>query len=151
MENCHTGTMYQEPHMKMDPRAFVADQQLVEALKQHATPVACDEDRVLFNQGDEPDGLYIFCKGSVRLVMRSQVGDTLMNIPAFECSLLGLPGLIGGAPYSLSAYAQKGAEVGVVTKEAFAHVMLTEPLIAVGVLRVLAAEVRTARMALVEA
>ena len=135
--------------MKMDPKAFVADQQLVEALKKHATPVACDQDRVLFNQGDAPDGLYIFCKGVVRLVMRSQVGDTLMNMPALECSLLGLPGLIGGAPYSLSAYAEKGADVGFVSKEEFARIMLSEPLIAVGILRVLAAEVRTARMALV--
>jgi CRP-like cAMP-binding protein len=137
--------------MKLDPKAFVADQQLVDALKKHATPLACDEDRVLFSQGDAPDGLYIFCKGVVRLVMRSQVGDTLMNIPAIACSLLGLPGLIGGAPYSLSAYAEKGAEIGFVSREEFARVMLSEPIIAVGILRVLAAEVRTARMALVEA
>jgi CRP-like cAMP-binding protein len=136
--------------MKLDPKAFVADQQLVEALKKHATPVACEEDRVLFNQGGEPDGLYIFCKGVVRLMMRSQLGDTLMDIPAIECSLLGLPGLIGGAPYSLSAFAQKGAEVDFVSKEEFARIMLSEPIIAVGILRVLAAEVRTARMALVE-
>ena len=137
--------------MKMDPKAFVADQDLVDALKKHATPVACDQDRVLFNQGDAPDGLYIFCKGVVRLVMRSQLGDTLMDIPAIECSLLGLPGMIGGAPYSLSALAQKGAEVGFVSREAFGRLMLNEPGVAVGILRVLAAEVRTARMALVEA
>ncbi len=137
--------------MKMDPKAFVADQELINALKKHATPVACDQDRVLFSQGDAPDGLYIFCQGVVRLVMRSQLGDLLMNIPAIECSLLGLPGLIGGAPYSLSAYAQKGAEVGFVSREDFARIMLSEPVIAVGILRVLAAEVRTARMALVEA
>jgi len=137
--------------MKMDPKAFVADQELVDALKKHATRVACDEDRVLFNQGDAPDGLYIFCKGVVRLVMRSQVGDTLMDIPAIECSLLGLPGMIGGVPYSLSAFAQKGAEVGFVSREEFGRVMLSEPSIGVGILRVLAAEVRTARMALVEA
>jgi CRP-like cAMP-binding protein len=137
--------------MKMDPKAFVADQELVDALKKHATRVACEEDRVLFNQGDAPTGLYIFCKGVVRLVMRSQVGDELMDIPAIECSLLGLPGMIGGAPYSLSAYAKKGAEVGFVPREAFGPLMLSEPSIAVGILRVLAAEVRTARMALVEA
>ena len=39
-------------------------------------------------QGDAPDGLYIFCHGVVRLVMRSQLGDLLMDIPALECSLL---------------------------------------------------------------
>jgi CRP-like cAMP-binding protein len=137
--------------MKMDAKAFVADQELVEALKKHATPVACNEDRALFNQGDAPDGLYIFCKGVVRLVMRSQLGDLLMDIPAIECSLLGLPGLIGGSPYSLSAFVQKGAEVGFISRQDFARIMLSQPVIAVGILRVLAAEVRTARMALVEA
>ena len=136
--------------MKMDATAFVADPNLVESLKSHSTPVVCDEDRVLFNQGDSPDGLYIFHKGAVRLVMRSSQGDVLMNIRAIEGSLLGLPGLIGGAPYSLSASAQKGAEVSFVGREQFAKVMLSVPAIAVGILRVLAAEVRTARMALVE-
>ena len=136
--------------MKMDPTAFVADKDLVLALKNHSTPVVCDEERVLFNQGDSPDGLYMFHKGAVRLVMRSQVGDVLMNMPALEGSLLGLPGLIGGTPYSLSAFAEKGAEVSFVSRENFAKVMLTVPSIAVGILRVLAAEVRTARMALVE-
>ena len=112
--------------------------------------MVCEEDRVLFNQGDSPEGLYLFHKGGLRLVMRSQVGDTLMNVPAMEGSLLGLPGLISGAPYSLSAFAQKGAEVGFVSREEFARIMLSSPAMAVGVLRVLAAEVRTARMALVE-
>lgn len=136
--------------MKMDPSAFVAEPDLVEALKRHSTPVSCDQDRVLFHQGDSPDGLYIFHQGVVRLVMRSQLGDTLMNLQAIEGSLLGLPGLIGGAPYSLTALAQKGAEVSFVSREDFAKVMLSVPTVAVGILRVLAAEVRTARMALVE-
>ncbi len=136
--------------MKMDAAAFVAEPELVEALRAHATPVVCEEDRVLFSQGDAPHGLYIFHRGKVRLVMRSQLGDTIMNIPSIEGSLLGLPGLVGSAPYSLSAYAEKGAEVSYVSREQFAQVMLTQPPIAVGILRVLAAEVRTARMALVE-
>lgn len=136
--------------MKMDAAAFVADQALVEALKSHSTPVVCDEDRVLFSQGDSPEGLYIFHRGMVRLVMRSLAGDVLMNLPAIENSLLGLPGLIGGAPYSLTALAAKGAEISFVSREQFGRIMLSVPTIAVGILRVLAAEVRTARMALVE-
>ena len=136
--------------MKMDASAFVAEPELVEALKKHSSPVACDQDRVLFSQGAPPDGLYIFHRGDVHLVMHSQLGDTLMDMPAIEGSLLGLPGLIGGAPYSLSALARKGAEVSFVSREDFARIMLSVPTIAVGILRVLAAEVRTARMALVE-
>lgn len=136
--------------MKMDAGAFVAERELIDALKKHAKPVVCNEDRVLFNQGDSPDGLYIFCHGAVRLVMRSLTGDLLVDMPALEGSLLGLPGMISGAPYSLSAFARKGSEIGFVGREEFAQIMLSEPVVSVGILRVLAAEVRTARMALVE-
>jgi CRP-like cAMP-binding protein len=133
--------------MKMDAAAFVADPELVEALRKHSEPVVCDQDQVLFRQGDAPTGLYVFHKGGVRLVMHSQLGDELMNMPALEGSLLGLPGLIGGSPYGLSAFAQRGSDVGFVSKEAFARIMLSQPPVAVGILRVLAAEVGEVRKA----
>ena len=134
----------------MDAAAFVADQELIETLKKHATPVVCEDDRVLFKQGDKPEGLFIFCGGDLQLTMQSHQGDNLMRIAAAKGSLLGLPGLIGGDGYSLSAYAKKGAEVGFVSRDEFGRLMLNEPSVAVGILRVLAAEVRTARLALVE-
>ncbi len=136
--------------MKMDAAAFVADQTLIEALRKHATPVECKGGRVLFNQGDSPDGLYIFHKGELALTMQSPAGDVVMNIPAIEGSLLGLPGLIGNVPYSLSAVAKSNAEVSFVSREELNSLMLSDPAVSVGILRVLAAEVRTARMALVE-
>jgi CRP-like cAMP-binding protein len=136
--------------MNMDAAAFVADQELIEAIRKHASPVVCNGDRVLFNQGDAPDGFYIFHKGHVALTMRSPSGDMVMDMAAIEGSLLGLPGLIGNMPYSLSALARKGAEVSFVNREDLNHLMLSNPSVSVGILRVLAAEVRTARMALAE-
>jgi CRP-like cAMP-binding protein len=58
--------------------------------------------------------------------------------------------VIGNVPYSLSARAKKGSFVSFIKREDFSRLMLTDPSVSVGVLRVLAAEVRTARMALVE-
>jgi CRP-like cAMP-binding protein len=136
--------------MKMDATAFVADSGLIDALEKHGTPVRCDGDRVLFNQGDAPEGLYILHSGEVTLIMKSQVGEVVMRIPAAPGSLLGLPGLIGEAAYSLSAVAKPGAAVSFVEREEFCRLMLSEPRISVGILRVLAAEVRTARLAMVE-
>jgi CRP-like cAMP-binding protein len=136
--------------MKMDTAAFVADPDLVEALKQHATQVDCAEDRLLFKQGDVPVGLYIFCGGEVSLTLTSLSGDVVMSLSVDTGSLLGLPGVIGNVPYSLSARAKKGSSVTFVKREDFNHLMLTDPSVSVGILRVLAAEVRTARMALVE-
>lgn len=136
--------------MKMDAAAFVADRELIEALKKHATRVDCEEDRLLFEQGDSPEGLYIFCGGEVSLTLTSSTGDEVMSVSVDVGSLLGLPGVIGNVPYSLSAKAKKGSLVSFVKREEFSRLMLTNPSISVGVLRVLAAEVRTARAALVE-
>jgi len=136
--------------MKMDATAFVAERELIEALKRHATRVDCEEDRLLFKQGDAPGGLYIFCGGEVSLTLTSLSGDVVMSLSVDAGSLLGLPGVIGNVPYSLSARAKKGSLVSFVKRDEFSRLMLTDPTISVGVLRVLAAEVRTARLALVE-
>ncbi len=73
-----------------------------------------------------------------------------MSIPVAPGSLLGLPALIGNQPYSLTAKALKGAELCFVSREEFSRLMLNEPHLSLCILRVLAAEVRTARFAISE-
>jgi CRP-like cAMP-binding protein len=63
---------------------------------------------------------------------------------------LGLPALVANEPYTLTATAEKNAELGFVAKEDFNSLMLSDPSLALRVLRVLAAEVRTARHAISE-
>lgn len=133
--------------MKLDSSAFVAEQELFEALAKRSTPVDCSEDHVLFRQGDPPLGLYLLRNGYALMTMESLTGDVVMCTTAGSGSLLGLPGLIGNEPYSLSAKALKGAEVGFLGKDEFSRIMLTEPALSLKMLRVLAAEVRTARRA----
>jgi CRP-like cAMP-binding protein len=134
--------------MKMDALAFVAEPELIQALERHASPVVCDRDTVLFKQGEAPTGLYLFHVGKVRLTMKSQAGGLIMDMPAAPGSLLGLPGLIGGDGYSLSAFASRGARVSVISREKLDQLMLSDPSVSMLILRVLAAEVRTARMAM---
>ena len=136
--------------MKIDPSAFVADQELIQALEKRSTPIDCAEDRILFRQGESPAGLYILHEGTVTLTMESPLGEAVMEGSAAAGSLLGLPGLIGNEPYSLTARALKGAGGSFVKRDDFSNLMLTEPAMSVRVLRVLAAEVRTARFALSE-
>ncbi len=134
--------------MNLDSSAFVADKELVMALRQRASTIDCGHDRFLFQQGDEPTGLYIVCGGEVMITMESPAGDEVVSMRAERGSLLGLPGLIGNHAYSLSAFANKGAEVSFVSREVFSQLMLSEPLLALMILRVLANEVRTARLAI---
>ena len=134
--------------MKLDPSAFVADPELIQALKKHSTPISCDTDHVLFNQGDHPKGLYILDQGETTITMASPTGEKLMSIQARAGSLLGLPGLIGNEPYTLTAIARNGARLCFVPRDEFTNLMRTDPHLSLKMLQVLAAEVRSARHAL---
>lgn len=136
--------------VKLDPSAFVAGKELLDALETRSIVMVCDEDRVLFDQGDLPGGLYILRAGSVTLSLLSQAGETIVATQVSTGALLGLSGFIGDQPYSLAATASSGAELGFVTREDFTELMLNNPALSLKVLEVLAAEVRSARAALIE-
>jgi len=74
-------------------------------------------------------------------------GCEVMALPVAPGSLLGLPGVISNCAYSLSATAKQGADISFVPRDEFSRLMLSDPGVAVMILRVLAAEVRTARIA----
>ena len=134
--------------MKLDPSAFLADPELIQALEERSTAVSCGGDRVLFRQGEVPDGLYILNRGELALTMTSPSGEQVMQMQASAGSLLGLPGLISGEPYTLTATARNGACLSFVSRDDFTSLMQTNPLMALKMLEVLAAEVRSAREAL---
>jgi CRP-like cAMP-binding protein len=134
--------------VKLDPSAFVAARDLIQALETQSTIITCSEDRTLFQQGDLPVGLYILNEGETTLSMTSPRGDQVMQIQALAGSLLGLPGLIGNEPYTLTAIARAGARLSFLSREDFASIMQTNALLALKILEVLAAEVRSARYAL---
>ena len=136
--------------VNFESSSFIAEKELIEALEKRSSTLVCDEELKLFIQGGKPEGLYILRKGTAVLAMESPTGGVLMSITLFPGSLLGLPALIGNEPYTLTGTAQKGSEFGFVTREDFNSLMLADPTLAVRVLRVLAAEVRTARHAISE-
>jgi len=134
--------------MKLDPSAFVADPELIQALERRSTAISCGGDRVLFRQGEPPTGLYIVDQGETTLTMTSENGSELVHVQAPQGSLLGLPGLIGNQPYTLSAVASEGARVSFISRDDFTALMQADPLLSLKILAVLAAEVRSARRAL---
>lgn len=136
--------------MQLEPAAFVADSQLIQALEKQATCITFDADRQLFRQGDAPLGLYILCQGKVTLSMTSPTGGEVMSLQAAPGSLLGLPGLIGNEPYTLAAVAHKDSRLCFIGREEFTNLMKNNPLLSLKMLQVLAAEVRSARHALAE-
>ena len=134
--------------VQLDHTAFLADPELIRALSEHATPIVCDTDRILFQQDDPAAGLYILHKGEATISMTSQQGQTVLSVAAKDGSLLGLPGLISNQPYSLTAVARAGARVSFLGRSEFTTLMESNPPLAFKILQVLAAEVRSARNAL---
>jgi len=124
--------------------AFVAGPELLEELQKRALPIALGLDRVLFRQGDPPVGVYVLKKGTAKLTSRSD-GAFLLSVEAGPSSVLGVPAVVGAKPYSLTAEAMEGAELGLLTSEYFVHLMRTEPMLSFRVLEVLAEELRFAR------
>ena len=102
----------------------------------------------MFRQGDAPEQLFILHQGEATLTMHAPDGDLVFSVPAAVGSLLGLPGLVGNQPYTLTATAHAGAEVSSVAREAVMELMRTDPSVSLNVLKVLAAEVRSARRAI---
>jgi len=134
--------------VQLDPTAFLADPELICALTEHATPIVCDTDRVLFQQDDPAVGLYILLDGEATISMTSIQGQAILSVQARDGSLLGLPGLISNQPYSLTAIARAGARVSFLPRAEFTALMESNPTLAFKILQVLAAEVRSARQAL---
>ena len=132
----------------LDPSAFVADPELIRALATRATTVPCDTDSTLFKQDDSPVGVYIIHQGQASLSMKSPEGRQILSVQALPGSLLGIPGVIGNQPYSLTASVRAGAQVSFVSSADFFALMESESQLSLKMLQVLAAEVRTARRAL---
>ena len=131
-----------------DSSSFVADPELIRVLEARAVPLVCNTDRLLFNQDDPAVGVYIVHQGAATLTMNAKDGARIFSVPAMPGSLLGLPALISNQPYSLSAVAHEGAKVSFVGRADFFALVQADPLLSLKMLKVLAAEVRTARQAL---
>ena len=138
------------PLVQLDPSAFLADPELIHALEKRATPFLCDEDRILFRQGDLPTGLFIIHMGEATLSMNPGASENAFSCKTTAGSVLGVPGLIANQPYSLTAVACCGAQVSFIAREDFNALMQSDQSLMLLVLKVLAAEVRSARLALTQ-
>ena len=134
----------------MNSFAFLADTELLKALRPGSKPVICHEASILFNQGDEPVGVYVIRSGEAALAMKSYWGKVVMCVQAGPGSLIGLPGAIANQPYSLSALARRGSEIRFTTSNDLRELLAANPSLYPSILKILATEVREARRAFVD-
>jgi CRP-like cAMP-binding protein len=135
----------------VDHDSFSADPRLARALENRSSSIPCSEGQILFSQGERPKGLHILRTGEAALIRQTVAGKIVMCRRASAGSLLGLPAVIANEPYTLSAMVRSGSDIGFVGRNEFEELMRKEPSLYPFVLEVLAAEVRSARLALSEA
>jgi len=147
------------PTMKRDFSEVAADcslydckasPQLIAAFEKRAVKVVWSENEVLFNSGEPGKCVYLVLAGEVGLFLPLSSMDG-MGFRANPGAFVGLPAAFSNEPYSMTATARKGAEVAVMSRDKFCDLVAADNVLALDVLRILAAETRAARITIVEA
>jgi CRP-like cAMP-binding protein len=125
----------------------VLDGALALEVAKRARFFALPADLDLFREGDAPKGIYFLRKGNVELTIQS-AGRVVMFARAEAGSLLGLPSTVSNGPYSMTATACLGAEIGHLSCEDFLELIASRPELSLEVVQILAAELRSVRQAL---
>jgi CRP/FNR family cyclic AMP-dependent transcriptional regulator len=82
-------------------------------------PTAYPEGAVLFVEGQLPRGIFVICKGSVKLSVSSPTGRTIIIKLAEPGEVLGLSATISGRPYEVTAQTLDPCQINFVKRDDF--------------------------------
>ena len=104
----------------------VADCELSAAIEARSTVLHIGSKKVLFRQGQEASRLFLLSAGEVVLTM--QLPDTsVLGFRAIAGSLIGLPAVAGGQPYSMTATVTRASELHVISTRTFREIVGMNP------------------------
>jgi CRP-like cAMP-binding protein len=124
--------------------------ELIATFKKNALQLVCSEDQVLFRQGQPGECVYVVLAGEVGLLLPLSSNDG-MGFRAGTGSFVGLPAAFSNEPYSMTAIAWQGTELAMMSRDKFVDMIATNAALSLDVLKILAAETRAARLAIVDA
>jgi len=99
---------------------------------------------VLYVEGQPSRGVYMLCKGRVKLTMNSADGKTLIVRICEPGEMLGAHAAISGEPYEVTAEALQPCQVNFMRSEDFMKLIHEHPAIAVAAMRQLSTSYRRA-------
>jgi len=99
---------------------------------------------VLFVEGQAPRGVYMLCKGRVKLTMSSADGKTLIVRICEAGELLGLNAALSGEPYECTAEALQPCQVNFVRRDDFLKILRDYPEACVAAMKQLSTGCRQA-------
>jgi CRP/FNR family transcriptional regulator, cyclic AMP receptor protein len=116
----------------------------LEAFSQVKFTVSYPAEAVLFVEGQSPRGVYMLCKGRVKLTMNSADGKTLIARICDPGQVLGLHATVSGEPYELTAEALQPCQVNFVRREDFLRLIREHSEISLAVMQQLSSGYRQA-------
>ncbi|HXZ78627.1 MAG TPA: Crp/Fnr family transcriptional regulator [Terriglobales bacterium] len=93
--------------------------EVLEAFEKIKFPTAYPRGAVLFIEGQSPRGIYMLCRGRVKLSVNSAEGKTLILKLVEPGEVLGLHACVSGSPYELTAETIQPAQVNFVKRDDF--------------------------------
>jgi len=82
---------------------------------------------VLFFEGQSPRGVFVICRGRIKLSASSSEGKALITQIASEGDLIGLSATMAGKPYEVTAEALEPCTVNVVKRDDFLRFLTVHP------------------------
>lgn len=127
------------------------DQAISHALRQQLLQISKFAIRragtVLFRRGDPCAGLFLILSGRVRMVLEPSITFLPERILGPGC-VLGLPSVMAGAPYSLTAEVVEDAELAQVAQQALTECLRRDPERCFEVMEMLSHEISDTRAAI---
>lgn len=102
---------------------------------------------VLFRRGDPCAGLFLILSGRVRMVLEPSIAVLPERVLGPGC-VLGLPSVMAGAPYSLTAEVVEDAELAHVTQQELTECLRRNPERCFEVMEMLSREISDTRTAI---
>src|SRR6266566_2803268 len=113
IESCLTWPLVKERIFCDLPKSVLAE------LDEISSPSTYPRGAILFVAGQEPRGVFVICKGRVKLSASSSYGKSILVRVAEAGEMVGLPGCISGKPYELTAEALEPLQANFIPREAF--------------------------------
>jgi CRP/FNR family transcriptional regulator, cyclic AMP receptor protein len=99
----------------------------LQALEQIKYATAYPKGAILFVEGQAPRGIFVLCKGRVKLSICSTDGKTLILKIAEGGEVLGLSASVSGKPYELTAETIDPCQINFVKREDFLRFLKEQP------------------------
>jgi CRP/FNR family transcriptional regulator len=90
-----------------------------------SSPATYPTGAILFVEGQEPRGVFVICKGQVKLSASSATGKSIILRLACQGELIGLPGTISGKPYEATAEALEPVQANFIPGKPFLEFLRT--------------------------